>query len=73
MQERTIPPDMPLAVTMTAQQWLLIQQLLGDAPYRVAAGLIGEIQRQCVAQAERELLPAPMPGKGNGSVPIEVN
>lgn len=53
-QPRAIPPEMVLSVTLPAQQWLIVQQLLGEGPYRLVQPLIGEIQRQCIAQAERQ-------------------
>lgn len=62
-----IPPTMPLTVTLAAQQWLLVQQILGEGPYRLVQPLIGEIQRQCVAQAEqRGPDPEFMPRRTNG-------
>lgn len=62
-----IPPTMPLTVTLVAQQWLLVQQLLGEGPYRLVQPLIGEIQRQCVAQAEQRGPDAEfMPRRVNG-------
>jgi hypothetical protein len=64
-----IPPDMPLAVTLAAQQWLLVQQILGEGPYRLVQPLIGEIQRQCVAHAEqRQPEPEFMPRRTNGGM-----
>lgn len=46
-----IPPTERLAVTLEAQQWNAVIAVLSEAPYRVAAPLIGEIQRQCMAVA----------------------
>lgn len=68
-QARTeIPPTMPLAVTLPAQQWLVVQQVLSEGPYRLVQPLIGEIQRQCIAQAEQQNQPEFMPRRVNGGI-----
>jgi len=67
MSDTQIPPDARLTVTLTAQQWWMIQQMLAE-PFRPAQQLIGEIQRQCVAQAQAEALPEHMPMRPNGGI-----
>ena len=62
-----ISPDARLTVTLTAQQWWMIQQLLAE-PFRPAQSLIGEIQRQCLQQAQAEALPEHMPARPNGGM-----
>ncbi len=42
-------PTDKLPVTLEAQAWETVMRVLAEAPYRVVAPLIGEIQRQCVA------------------------
>lgn len=42
-------PTHPLTVTLEAQQWNAVMALLAEGPYRVAAPLIQEIQRQCMS------------------------
>jgi hypothetical protein len=48
-----IPPGTPLSITMAAQHWEALLNVLGGGPYRVVSPLIGEIQRQCSAQLMR--------------------
>jgi hypothetical protein len=38
----------PLTVTLEVQQWNAVMALLAEGPYRVAAPLLTEIQRQCM-------------------------
>jgi hypothetical protein len=42
-------PQQPLTVTLEAAQWNAVMALLAEGPYRVAAPLLSEIQRQCMA------------------------
>ena len=49
-------PTDRIAVTLEAQSWETIMRILADAPYRVSAPFIIEIQNQCIRQSE----PAPM-------------
>jgi len=49
------PTDL-IAVTLNAQAWDTVMRILADAPYRVSAPFIIEIQNQCIRQSE----PAPM-------------
>ena len=42
-------PTDKIPVTLEAQAWETVMRVLSEAPYRVVAPLIGEIQRQCVA------------------------
>jgi hypothetical protein len=42
-------PTDKIPVTLEAQAWEAVMRVLSEAPYRVVAPLIGEIQRQCVA------------------------
>jgi len=62
-----ISPEQRLTVTMTAQQWWLLQQLLAE-PFRTSQQFISEIQRQCLAQANMEPLPSHMPMRANGGM-----
>jgi hypothetical protein len=45
-------PTDKLPVTLEAQAWETVMRVLSEAPYRVVAPLIGEIQRQCVASGD---------------------
>jgi hypothetical protein len=56
----TIERNLPLAVTLTAEQWQAVMQVLSNGPYSTVAPLIGAIQQQCM----RHL--APMPERANG-------
>jgi hypothetical protein len=51
-----IPKDR-IAVTLEAQSWELIARVLADAPFRVVAPLIAEIQRQCMRREEEAAPP----------------
>jgi hypothetical protein len=39
-------PDEPVTITLTAQEWNNIVAALMDAPYRVAAPILGKINAQ---------------------------
>ena len=47
-------PTDKIAVTLEAQNWELIARVLADAPFRVVAPLIAEIQRQCARHSVLE-------------------
>jgi hypothetical protein len=44
-----IPPETPLTVTLTAAEWNLVMGALAEAPYKIAAPLIGKIMTQTMA------------------------
>lgn len=44
----------PLTITLAAEQWNLVLQILSEAQYRVAAPLISAIEQQARAQAVEE-------------------
>jgi hypothetical protein len=50
-------PTDKIPVTLQAQQWEAIMHILSDAPYRVSAPLISEIQNQCIQQQRLSLVP----------------
>jgi hypothetical protein len=60
----TIDRSLPIAVTLTAEQWQMVMQVLSKAPYEVVAQLIGAIQQQCMRHAEP--LPEHMVARPNG-------
>jgi hypothetical protein len=43
-------PDDKLPVMLEARAWETVMRVLSEAPYRVVAPLIGEIQAQCMRQ-----------------------
>lgn len=51
MQQRDIPADAPIEVTLTAAQWNAVLGVLQEGPYRIVAPLIAEIMRQAQAGA----------------------
>ena len=52
-QPDPMEPTTPIAVTMQAQQWDRLLNMLADAgTYRAVAPLIAEIQQQCVQQGD---------------------
>jgi hypothetical protein len=59
----TIDRNQPIAVTLTAEQWQAVMQVLGGGPYSVVAPLIGQIQQQCM----RHAMPMGVPGGTNGA------
>ena len=48
MMQQGIDPSAPLAVTMTAQEWERVLQILGDAPFKQVSPLIQAIVSQCM-------------------------
>jgi hypothetical protein len=51
----TIERNLPIVVTLTAEQWQTVMQVLANGPYSAVAPLIGSIQQQCM----RHLVPRP--------------
>lgn len=67
-QSQPIPPETPLEATLPAGEWNVILGLLQEAPYRVAAPIIGHISEQFRAReipingaAAASPSPAPLP------------
>ena len=62
-------PNMPLAVTLSAQQWNIVLEKLSE-PMRIYGPLVQAIQQQCMAaQApEPEFVRRPPRGNGAGSL-----
>jgi hypothetical protein len=57
-----VTPTDKIPVTLEAQAWEAVMRVLSEAPYRVVAPLIGEIQSQCMrqqAEVKRSTSPAP--------------
>ena len=54
--------DLPIAVTVSAEQWEMVARVLSNGPYNVVAPLISQIQQQCMRHAEM----SQMPMRGNG-------
>jgi hypothetical protein len=44
-------PETPVMVTLQAQEWNALLSVLVDAPYKMVAGLIGQITEQARQQA----------------------
>ena len=55
----TIERNLPISVTLSAEQWEAVMRVLSNGPYSVVAPLIGLIQQQCMRHAVP--LPAEMP------------
>jgi hypothetical protein len=49
----TIDRSQPIAITLVAEQWQAVMQVLSNGPYNVVAPLIGQIQQQCMAASTR--------------------
>jgi len=58
----TIERNQPIDVTLTAEQWQTVMQVLANGPYNAVAPLIGAIQQQCM----RSIMPAPTVERING-------
>jgi len=58
--QNTVPAALPMAITMEAQEWNLVIDALSNAPYRVAAPLIGKITAQLTQLAAAHREPAPV-------------
>jgi hypothetical protein len=60
----TIQHSLPIAVTLTAEQWEMVARVLSNGPYNVVAPLISSIQQQCMRHAEPlpEHMPMRVPG-----------
>jgi hypothetical protein len=50
-QSRPVPANMPLTITLEAQQWNSVMAALAETPYRIAAPLIQAISEQLQQQA----------------------
>jgi hypothetical protein len=46
------PRDDKISVRLSPRSWDLIARVLADAPFRVVAPLLAEIQRQCARHSE---------------------
>jgi hypothetical protein len=51
-----------LSVNLTAGEWNSLMTVLGEAPFRVVAPLIQQIQSQCMAQSQDQVNMAQMAG-----------
>lgn len=51
MQQQPIPPEQPISVRLSAQQWDNVLRLLHkvEAPLLITGPLVNEIQAQCLA------------------------
>ena len=50
----TIERAQPISVTLTAEQWQAVMQILSNGPYNAVAHLIGSMQQQCMRHAVPE-------------------
>jgi hypothetical protein len=50
----TIERNLPISVTLTAEQWQAVMQVLSNGPYHTVAPLIGSIQQQCMRHSVPE-------------------
>jgi hypothetical protein len=66
----SIAPNQRLSVTLEAKDWNTVLAILAEGPYRVVGPILGEIQRQCMAEAgpprPAEVLPLRKPEESNG-------
>jgi hypothetical protein len=65
-REETMEPTDRLTVTLTAQEWNTLMTVMGEAPFKTVASLIGQIQSQCAMQDRRRAM---MDAVSNGAVP----
>ena len=57
----TVEPNERLTVVLEAQAWNVVLTVLAEAPFKLAAPLIQDIQRQCMQQEH-----VPVPVRRNG-------
>jgi hypothetical protein len=65
-------PTDRLTVTLTAQEWNTLMTVMGEAPFKTVAPLIGQIQSQCAMQDRRQAMMDTMPNglsRDTGSFP----
>jgi len=68
MSDTQIPPDARLTVTLTAQQWQTVLQVMSEGPFRLVSQIIWQVQSQCMGAAQAEALPEHMPARPNGGM-----
>jgi hypothetical protein len=61
-----LQPDQPISVTLEAQQWNVVLGALGEAPYRIAAPVIGKIIEQVQPQSQ-QMTPVAKPNGADAS------
>lgn len=54
-------PDTAVSVTLQAQEWNAMLNVLVDAPYKMVAGLIAQITEQARQQAPQPGMPPGLP------------
>ena len=52
-------PTDRLTVTLTAQEWNTLMTIIGEAPFKLVAPLVQQIQGQCMAQQHPRNGPVP--------------
>ena len=59
-----IPPTTPIEVTLEAQQWNTVCQLLNEvaAPHRIVAPILQALTKQLVNYGETNVVPMTPPG-----------
>jgi hypothetical protein len=55
MSEAQLKPGDRIKVTLEAQQWQIVLNVLGDAPWKFAAPLIEAIRGQCMTHERHEI------------------
>lgn len=72
MNNKPVPPTMPMVIRLEAQQWNVVLGALGKAPYEIVAPLIQAVQEQLQLQAEEASTGAGLPlGNGLDAAPGE--
>jgi len=73
LTQQPVQADMPMTITLQAQQWNLVLGALSEAPYKVAAPLIqamGEqLQKQTGPMEPQHPTSSPLPNGFDSSVP----
>ena len=71
-QQQPVDPATPISITMPAGQWDQVLNILGDAPFKVVAGLIQKIVEQAQGATGQGIQPngaGDHPPLMNGSLP----
>jgi len=56
-----IPANQKLSITLEVQQWNIVIQVLGEAPYKIVQPIIQAMGQQAAAQTQPQPVQQPIP------------